>query len=162
MAMEITRSDNTADSENGKTIHLSDNLNEYVDIISFNSYMGWYWGNTSGEWMNANWHIPYNKPVIVSEFGGSAPAGKHGDKSERWTEEFQAELYRCNLALFDRIDGLAGLSPWILVDFLSPRRQNFGLQDFFNRKGLVSSWGEKKQAFFVMQQYYRKKEAQFP
>jgi beta-glucuronidase len=153
MAMEV--------GNNGKIINVQDNLNEYVDVISFNSYMGWYWGDNMQEWAKAGWNIPYDKPVIISEFGGGALAGKHGDKSERWTEEYQEELYRCNLELFERIDGLSGLSPWILVDFLSPRRQNFGIQDFFNRKGLVSSWGEKKQAFFVMKDYYEKKTEQY-
>ncbi|MDR0542350.1 MAG: beta-glucuronidase, partial [Dysgonamonadaceae bacterium] len=153
MAMEV--------GNNGNIINVQDNLNEYVDVISFNSYMGWYWGDNMQEWTKAGWNIPYDKPVIISEFGGGALAGRHGDKSERWTEEYQAELYRCNLELFERIDGLSGLSPWILVDFLSPRRQNFGIQDFFNRKGLISSWGEKKQAFFVMKDYYETKTKQY-
>jgi beta-glucuronidase len=29
-----------------------------------------------------------------------------------------------------------------------------GIQDFHNRKGLISNRGEKKKAFYVMQQYY--------
>jgi len=59
--------------------------------------------------------------------------------------------------MLDRIEGLSGLSPWILVDFRSPRRQLPGIQDFFNRKGLISSWGIKKKAYFVMQRYYKNK-----
>lgn len=150
MAMEITRNDKT------RTINIEDNLNEFVDIISFNQYMGWYWGK-SQEWTNANWNIPYNKPVFISEFGGSALKGMYGSKEQKFTEEYQEELYRCNLEMLERIDGLSGMSPWILVDFRSPRRQLPGIQDFYNRKGLISNWGEKKKAFFVMQDYYEKK-----
>jgi beta-glucuronidase len=62
--------------------------------------------------------------------------------------------------MVDKIDGLAGFSPWILVDFRSPRRVLPGIQDDFNRKGLVSSEGMKKQAFFVLRDYYRQREAQ--
>ena len=29
------------------------------------------------------------------------------------------------------------------------------MQDFYNRKGLISSRGERKQAFFVLQKFYR-------
>ena len=58
-------------------------------------------------------------------------------------EEFQAELYRANLAMLLKIDGLSGLTPWILYDFRSPRRPCPGLQDGFNRKGLASEKGEK-------------------
>ena len=76
---------------------------------------------------------------------------------EMFTEEFQAELYKRTLAMYDKIDGFSGCSPWILVDFHSPRRQLTGIQDFFNRKGLISNNGVKKQAFFVVQEFYKRK-----
>ena len=98
--------------------------------------------------------IPYDKPVVISEFGGGAVYGRHGPKSERWTEEYQAELYRFNLEMLSKIDGLSGLTPWILFDFRSPRRPCPGIQDGFNRKGLVSEKGEKKLAFDVMRRFY--------
>jgi beta-glucuronidase len=53
-----------------------------------------------------------------------------------------------------KIPFLSGMSPWILMDFRSPRRQLPGIQDFRNRKGLISEHGEKKKAFYVLQQYY--------
>ncbi|NVK58160.1 MAG: beta-glucuronidase, partial [Alteromonadaceae bacterium] len=52
------------------------------------------------------------------------------------------------------IDGFVGFSPWILVDFRSPRRTLPGIQDDFNRKGLVSEKGEKKQAFYILSDFY--------
>jgi beta-glucuronidase len=57
---------------------------------------------------------------------------------------------------------LAGLSPWVLMDFRSPRRPLPGIQDYFNRKGLLSNQGERKQAFFVLQDFYRELEAHPP
>jgi len=153
MAMEVTKA---TDNVN----RLNDNMNELVDVISFNQYIGWYRGtNESARTMK--WDIPYNKPVIISEFGGEALQGLHGDKTERWTEEYQEELYVRNLEMLEKIDGLSGLSPWILVDFRSPRRQLPAIQDFFNRKGLISDRGIKKKAFYVMQEYYRKKAAEY-
>lgn len=154
MAMEINRD---ADS---KVINMEDNMNQYVDIISFNEYMGWYWGDYE-EWTSPQWNIPYNKPVVISEFGGGALQGLHGDKKTRWTEEFQEAMYSANLEMLERIDGLSGMSPWILVDFRSPRRQYPGIQDFFNRKGLISNSGNKKKAFFIMQQYYQNKKEEY-
>ncbi|MDR0547153.1 MAG: beta-glucuronidase [Dysgonamonadaceae bacterium] len=155
MAMEIKSNEST------KTITMEDNMNEYVDIISFNQYMGWYWGGNMYDWTNPQWRIPYNKPVVVSEFGGGCQQGFHGDKTIRFTEENQEALYQCNLEMMEKIDGLSGMSPWILVDFRSPRRQLFGIQDFFNRKGLISDSGNKKKAFFVMQQYYQSKTEEY-
>jgi beta-glucuronidase len=48
-----------------------------------------------------------------------------------------------------------------LKDFRSPRRPLPNLQDFWNRKGLISDRGFKKQAFYVMQAWYRDLEARW-
>ena len=150
MAMEVTSARNYVN-------RLNDNMNEFIDVVSFNEYIGWYRDVNDAPKMT--WEIPYNKPVIISEFGGGALAGYHGDVNQRFTEEFQENVYKNNIVMFEKIEGLAGTSPWILMDFRSPRRQLPGIQDFFNRKGLISSWGEKKKAFYVMQEWYRKKAA---
>jgi len=55
----------------------------------------------------------------------------------------------------EKIRQLRGMTPWILVDFRSPRRMLAGVQDGYNLKGLVSAQGEKKQAFFVLQKAYQ-------
>jgi len=44
-----------------------------------------------------------------------------------------------------------------LKDFRSPRRQIVGIQDDFNRKGLISEQGGKKKAFYVMKKWYESK-----
>ena len=103
------------------------------------------------------WRIDYQKPLIVSEFGGGAKAGLHGGENERWTEEYQANIYRHQLGMLNRIPQLRGMSPWILMDFRSPNRPLAGIQDEFNRKGLISDQGEKKQAFFILQKAYKEK-----
>lgn len=149
MAMEVTGTKNNVSQ-------VRDNMSEYVDIISFNNYMGWY-GGTPADCLTRTWNIPYDKPVFISEFGAGALQGYHGDKSVRWTEEYQEELYKNTLAMYDKVDGLAGMSPWILMDFRSARRQLADVQDFFNRKGVISERGLKKKAFFVLQDYYRSK-----
>lgn len=135
---------------------VQDPLADIVDIVAFNQYVGWYDGLPE-KCARVSWEIPYNKPVFISEFGGDARQGRHGSKDQRWTEEFQEELYLQTLPMLDKIDGLSGFTPWILVDFRSPRRVLPGIQDGFNRKGLISSEGEKKQAFSILQEYYHKR-----
>ena len=61
--------------------------------------------------------------------------------------------------MLKRITQLRGMSPWILMDFRSPRRPLPGIQDFFNRKGLVSDQVEKKKAFYVLQAAYKERDA---
>ena len=142
-----------------REIVLEDPLAEKLDVIGINSYCGWYWAVLE-DCAKKVWKSGYDKPIIMSEMGGGAKAGLRGDAGEIWTEEFQAAVYDYNLQMADNIDGLAGISPWILKDFLSPRRQLGGIQDDWNRKGLVSETGEKKLAWDVLQSYYEKKAAE--
>jgi len=138
----------------GKTKVVDDPLGKALDVIGINEYIGWYEQHPEDA-DTTNWRIDFQKPVIVSEFGGSAKAGLHGDKNQRWTEEFQANIYRHQLPMLNRIPQLRGMSPWVLMDFRSPNRLLPGVQDDFNRKGLISETGEKKAAFFVLQQAYK-------
>lgn len=137
-----------------RTIH--DPFAEVVDILSFNQYIGWYDGPPE-KCAEISWNITQNKPVLISEFGAGAKYGLHGTKEERWTEEYQEYVYQQTLQMIDGIEQLQGFSPWILTDFRSPRRVLPEIQDGWNRKGLLSERGEKKLAYFVLQEYYNAK-----
>lgn len=133
---------------------VDDPLGEYLDVLGCNEYVGWYDGPPVKA-DHLTWKVALNKPLVISEFGGDALFGKHGDKNARWTEEYQKDLYEHQIAMLRRIPSLRGMTPWILTDFRSPRRPLPGIQDFFNRKGLISSRGDRKQAFYVLQSFYR-------
>jgi beta-glucuronidase len=140
----------------GHTKIIDDPLGKALDIIGFNEYIGWYEGHPESA-DTTEWHVEYQKPLIVSEFGGGAKAGLHGGENERWTEEYQASIYRHQFGMLNRIPQLRGMSPWVLMDFRSPNRPLVGIQDEFNRKGLISDQGQKKQAFFILQKAYKEK-----
>ncbi len=141
---------------NDKTLMIDDPFGEFVDVLGCNEYVGWYDGlpeKCAGiEWKNA-----YDKPVVITEFGGGALYGYHGDELTRWTEEFQENLYRHNIEMLSKVPFIKGLSPWILKDFRSPKRLLPRIQDYWNRKGLISDQGQKKKAFYVLQDFYRNK-----
>ncbi len=126
-----------------------------LDVIGVNKYMGWYakWPKPAAE---IKWNVFTDKPLIISEFGCEALAGRKGraDEAGSWSEDYQAALYRDNLTMFRNIPNLAGVSPWVLFDFLSPYRQHPVNQSSFNRKGLLSDKGVKKQAWHIMHEYY--------
>ena len=79
----------------------------------------------------------------------------------RWSEEYQEALYVNQLKMLGTIQGLRGMTPWILADFRATRRQHPVYRNGFNRKGLISSTGVKKKAFFVLQEYYRRQAAKY-
>ncbi|MEP6904034.1 MAG: glycoside hydrolase family 2 TIM barrel-domain containing protein [Actinomycetota bacterium] len=134
---------------------IDDKIGDSLDIVAFNEYLGWYGGNLADA-NTAKWATPYNKPVVVSEFGGDAKQGLHGTREERWTEEYQEYLYQQNLLMIEKMPNIRGLSPWILVDFRSPRRVLPEIQDGYNRKGLISDKGAKKKAFFTLKDFYNR------
>ena len=140
--------------EGTTTQMIDDPLGEYVDVFGCNEYVGWYDG-LPDKIERVEWKMKYQKPLIMTEFGAEAPYGNHGDALTRWTEEYQENVYQHQVKMLKRIPFLRGTCPWILMDFRSPRRPLPGIQDFYNRKGLISDRGEKKKAFYVMQNYYR-------
>jgi beta-glucuronidase len=141
---------------NRLTIHINDPIANELDVMGNNEYIGWYVHNIV-DLDSTDWVSKYDKPLIMSEFGGDAQFGNHGDAETRFTEEYQATLYKHQIAMLKRITFLRGTTPWILMDFRSPRRTLPLIEDYFNRKGLVSDHGEKKKAFFVLQQWYEQK-----
>jgi beta-glucuronidase len=146
-----------ADPADGNHRIVDDPLGEFTDLLSFNQYVGWYDG-LPDKLPDIRWSFGYEKPVVISEFGADALQGKHGDRLTRFSEEYQEDLYRQTLAMLGKIPQWRGTTPWILVDFRSPRRPLPNIQDGWNRKGLIGENGVKKKAFFVLQDFYRKKQ----
>ena len=144
----------------GTTKIIDDPLGQVLDVIGANEYIGWYEQDLKGI-DSTTWDIRYQKPLIMSEWGADARVGLHAPSGVEpppiWTEEYQADLYRHQIAMLNKIPQLRGTSPWILMDFRSPRRLNSGIQDNFNRKGLISDQGIKKPAFLVLEKAYQDK-----
>ncbi|OCX53738.1 beta-glucuronidase [Mucilaginibacter sp. PPCGB 2223] len=139
----------------GKNLNLVDDpLGEFVDLVAFNEYLGWY-GGMPDQCRTTNWATPYNKPLFISETGAEAKAGFHADSLTRFSEEYQEWYFKEQVAMLKRMpDNYVGISPWVMVDFRSPKRNNPIYQEGWNRKGLYGEKGEKKKAFYTLQQYY--------
>ncbi len=137
----------------GIETHIEDPLGDLIDVIGVNQYYGWYYGERD-DIPSKQWSSEWGKPIIFSELGAGAKYGNHGDAGEIWTEEFQAAVYEAQIEMIAANDDCAGLSPWILKDFRTPMRVLPGIQDGYNRKGLVSEEGEQKLAFGVLQRWY--------
>jgi beta-glucuronidase len=151
----ITAASNDVTNAGPEARAFDDPLGQYLDVLGMNEYVGWYDG-TPESMDHMEWQIEYkDKPLIISEFGAGAPYGNHGDADARWTEEYQADVFRRQIAMLRKIPSLAGMSPWVLMDFRSPRRFLTGIQDYYNRKGVISDRGQKKEAFFVLEHFYR-------
>ncbi len=150
---------------------IDDPLGEITDIVAYNEYFGWYYsafikqsmGVTEGElrpimfkhMANMTISSVFEKPIQISEFGAGAKAGNKGGKALLWTEEYQAQVYRSQTEMLNRSEQVQGMTPWILKDFRAMLRPLKGIQDHYNRKGLVDENGQRKQAFYVLQEFYK-------
>lgn len=138
-----------------------DPLYKYSDLVAINEYIGWYvpWQGKPSE---TKWQFAFpEKPVFISEFGGEAVYGNNSqatDEAANWTEEYQKQIYANQIELFKTIPNLCGVSPWLLFDYKSLGRMNQVYQKGYNRKGLLSEKGEKKLAWYIMNEYYKKNE----
>jgi len=146
-ALEIHNSDKN-------TMMIDDPLGAYLDVLGCNEYIGWYGDKTPQACDSISWTTKYNKPLVISETGADAAYGMHGANNVRFTEEYQENYFKHQLAMLQRIPFLRGVSPWVLADFRSPRRPLPSIQNFWNRKGLISEHGDRKKAFYVVQKFY--------
>jgi beta-glucuronidase len=138
---------------NGNERVVNDPLCDALDVIGQNEYIGWY-ELTPEDADKLQWIFP-QKPVLMSEFGAEAKVGNHGAVNQRWTEEQQVDVFKHQLVMFNKIPQLRGIIPWVLMDFRSTTRNIPKLQDGFNRKGLISEAGQKKQSFVYFQKVYK-------
>jgi beta-glucuronidase len=154
-------------------IELDDTPASIVDVAAVNQYFGWYYSafvssilpvstKKAREVMIANiprirFHVAHGKPLIISEMGAGAKKGFMADPIDMavFSEDYQAQVYENQIRMVSEQTGLVGLSPWILKDFRSPIRLYQGVQDYWNLKGLVSNEGEKKKAFYTLQEFYK-------
>lgn len=133
---------------------IADRLADHLDVVGLNEYFGWYEPDFAGlDRLLAN-SAP-DRPVIVSETGADALVGHRGEGRVLFTEDWQAEFYREQVARIAATPWIVGLAAWLLYDFRSPRRQT-SFQQGFNRKGLIAEDKRtRKRAFATLADLYR-------
>jgi len=95
----------------------------------------------------------FDKPIHISEFGAGAKFGLRNE-GKIWSEEYQEQVYKTQLKMILKNPQIQGMTPWILKDFRAMLRPLAGIQEFYNRKGLIDEEGNKKLAFNVLKDFY--------
>ena len=129
---------------------------DLVDVISFNTYPGWY-GLGQDQFCNKD-EIRQNleeleefasrpefkeKPLLISEIGAEALPGIYG--GQRWSEEYQADLLETVVRFVLDSDRCSGTFLWQYCDtrtFLSNASQSAA--GGFNSKGLLDRYRNPK------------------
>jgi beta-glucuronidase len=139
-----------------------------VDLVGQNEYFGWYVGTTdmAGQCADGLAEMIPDKPIVITEFGAGALAGRHLDtepdeeplNDHSYTEEWQAWFLAQHLEQFLSRDYISGVMPWALADFRmqwAPTTGNPHPVDGMNLKGLIDHQRvEKKLSFQAVSQIY--------
>ncbi|WP_157139085.1 hypothetical protein [Asticcacaulis biprosthecium] len=139
-------------------IEIADPLMTKLEVMPVNTYAGWYGDNGLDTLPGLQWNVPVDKPLIFSEFGADALAGYFDPAAtHKFSEDYQTQYSRKTLEMAGQIPNLRRMSSWILKDIRSPRREHPVFKNGWNRKGLLSETGERKQAFEVLAKHYEDK-----
>lgn len=152
------------------TLMIDDPLGEFTDVVAYNQYFGWYYSVFFAQQSGVSEAVlrplmldmmrdividsHVEKPVHISEFGAGARAGRKGGEALIWTEEYQAKVYEAQIAMIRNSPKIQGMTPWILKDFRAMLRTLPGVQDYYNRKGVIDENGNRKLAFGVLRDFY--------
>lgn len=133
-------------------------LNELSDIIGYNLYYGWYYGEMQelGKRLDAFHKDQPTKPIIISEYGVDTNSAFHSyePKVKDYTEEYQLHYHLNAIKTFMKRDFVYGSYVWNMFDFGSDGRDEGGLKGI-NAKGLVSFDRKlKKDAYFLYKAYW--------
>ncbi|MCR9278911.1 MAG: beta galactosidase jelly roll domain-containing protein [Pseudomonadaceae bacterium] len=152
------------------TLTISDPLAEHTDVVAYNEYFGWYYSALFADQTGlpesllrsmildllADMRITADveKPIVISEFGAGAQWGRKDVNGTLWSEDYQAAVYAAQLLMLSASEQVQGISPWILKDFRAMLRPLAGVQDYYNRKGLMDEFGRRKLAFDTLREFY--------
>ena len=139
------------------TVKFKSKLNSVTDMIGYNIYFGWYYGEMQDyrDYLNRFHEERPEMPLGVSEYGVDANISLHAENPmvRDYSEEYQALYHETVYHIFESLDHLYGSYVWNMFDFHSGLR-NEGGQKNINAKGLVTyDRNTRKDAFY----YYKAK-----
>ena len=137
-------------------------LNEITDLVGYNIYFGWYYGQMTdyADYLDRFHAARPALPLGISEYGVDSNIALHAEEPhlKDYSEEYQALWHETVYPQLEARPWLWGSFVWNMFDFSSARRNEGGVR-FVNGKGLVTrDRGVKKDAFY----YYRARWSDVP
>ncbi len=141
---------------------LSNLCTEEADIISINTYPGWFQDITDNETLASERIAPRlkiysdfysqpqfgNKPILISEIGVCGIYGVHDRNLAQWSEEFQADYMSRAVTEVQNNKRLCGFALWQFCDSRSFQRgQIRGKARGYNCAGIVDEYRRQKLAY---------------
>lgn len=130
-----------------------------MDFIGINEYFGWYYGNTEDlDGFLETIHRKHpGKPVMITETGPDCAYGQRSEQAvpeKGVSEEYQARYLKEQFRIMKSKPWFAGLSIWVLKDFLCPEYGTDNIVPFYNLKGLFTARYDRKAAADAVRDMY--------
>lgn len=137
-------------------------LNRITDVVGYNLYFGWYYGEMPdfAPFFDGFHSVNANVPFAVTEYGADCNTAFHSTAPKRkdYTEEFQALFHETVYPYIEERGYIWGSFVWNMFDFVSGIRNEGGVK-YRNNKGLVTFDRQiRKDAFY----YYKAKWSEEP
>ncbi|NUQ90982.1 MAG: beta-galactosidase [Glycomyces artemisiae] len=138
---------------------------DLVDVVSANTYPGWYWGDVPGipaELDRIAAHVDAlghaGKPLIISEIGAGAVPGWNDANRSLWTEDYQTDLLTTVVDHVIGHDRISGLAIWVFGDFRTTEHRDMLLKRprGVNDKGVVDEYRRPKQSYGAVRERFQK------
>lgn len=140
------------------TLPIDSKHNNIADVISYNIYYGWYFGEMedSEKFLDEFHQTHPDIPLGISEYGAEGILSWHTDepKNQDYTEEYHALYHEHMAKIFDERDYIWSTHVWNMFDFGADNRDEGGIKGR-NNKGLVTFDRQtKKDAFYIYKAYW--------
>ena len=134
---------------------LDDELNQITEVIAYNHYFGWYYGEVGQleTWLDEHHRLFPHRPIGMSEYGVDALEFYHSDhpQSKDYTEEYQSWWHEQTYRILHSRPFVWGTFIWNMFNFGSDLRNEGGVKGR-NNKGLVTFDRKlRKDAFYYYQ-----------
>ncbi len=147
---------------------LDDVCLDLIDVVSVNTYPGWYVGSIEEIPDTLDKIISHvdqtssaGKPIIISEIGAEGIYGWRDWNETRWSEQYQSRLLETVIRhLFMNRDRVRGLSIWLFGDFRTSEGvpRVLGRGRAFNNKGVVDEYRRPKQSYELVKNLFHQLE----
>lgn len=134
-----------------------------ADVLSLNLYPAWYGGREIEQEMKETLdglktHLRetgnYDKPLLISEFGGGAIYGERSLYRAKWTEGYQCELLETLVTGFLQDADISGVVIWQYCDMRSCFEKELERPRSFNNKGVLDEYRRPKMAYETVRRIY--------
>ncbi len=140
---------------------MDDKCLDLADILSVNTYPGWYSAVLSDipaalqKIIDHLTAVAPGKPVIMSEIGAGAVYGVRDPYEQKWSEEYQVRLLDTVIRwLYADDEKACGLAIWQFCDIRTSEDKAIGRPRAFNNKGIVDEYRRPKLAFDAVKRLF--------